>query len=68
MTTTRGEIDPQYEIMLSDMAEWSHWSASVYEDDGSKLQDHYAYYRKWPYSKLESEWEGFFGRDYSNAL
>ena len=57
MTTTRGEVDPQYEIMLSDMAEWSHWSASVYDGDGSKLEEHYAYYRKWSYSKLESEWE-----------
>ena len=50
------------------MAEWAHWSASVYEGDGGKLEEHYAYYRKWSYSKLESEWEGFFGRDYSDAL
>ena len=37
------EADPQYEIMLSDMAEWSHWSASMNEGNSSKLEDHYAY-------------------------
>jgi hypothetical protein len=61
------DFDPQYEIMLSDMAEWAYWSAQ-YNGDSSKLEDHYAYYRKWSYSKLESEWEGFFGRDYSNEM
>lgn len=62
------DFDPQYEIMLSDMAEWAFWSASIYGEDGSKLEDHYAFYRKWSYSKLESEWEGFFGRDFSNEM
>ena len=61
------DFDPQYEIMLSDMAEWAYWSAQ-YNGDSSKLEDHYAYYRKWSYSKLESEWEGFFGRDYSDEM
>ena len=61
------DFDPQYEIMLSDMAEWAHWSAQ-YDGNSSKLEDHYIYYRKWSYSKLESEWEGFFGRDYSNEM
>jgi hypothetical protein len=61
------DFDPQYEIMLSDMAEWAYWNAQ-YNGDSSKLEDHYAYYRKWSYSKLESEWEGFFGRDYSNEM
>jgi hypothetical protein len=62
------DFDPQYEIMLSDMAEWSFWSARLYEGDNSTLEDHYAFYRKWSYSKLESEWEGFFGRDFSNEM
>jgi len=62
------DFDPQYEIMLSDMAEWSFWSASLYEGYKSTLEDHYAYYRKWSYSKLESEWEGFFGRDFNNEM
>jgi len=61
------DFDPQYEIMLSDMAEWAHWSAQ-YDGNNSKLEEHYTYYRKWSYSKLESEWEGFFGRDYSNEM
>lgn len=61
-----GEPDLDYEAMLSDMAEWAHWSATVYtnEDNGS-LNDYYKYYRAWPYKKLKSEWENFFGRDYS---
>ena len=62
------DFDPQYEIMLSDMAEWAFWSARLYEGDNSTLEDHYAFYRKWSYSKLESEWEGFFGRDYNNEM
>jgi len=62
------DFDPQYEIMLSDMAEWAFWSARLYEGDNSTLEDHYAFYRKWSYSKLESEWEGFFGRDFSNEM
>ena len=62
------DFDPEYEIMLSDMAEWAFWSASVYEGDNSTPEDHYDFYRKWSYSKLESEWEGFFGRDFSNEM
>lgn len=61
-----GEPDLDYEAMLSDLAEWSHWSATLYtKEENSTLNDHYVYFRSWPYAKLKKEWENFFGRDYS---
>lgn len=61
-----GEPDLEQEAMISDFAEWAHWSARLYEKDTSTLQEHYAFYRSWPYSKLKKEWDNFFGRDLSN--
>ena len=60
-----GEPDLEYEAMVSDMAEWAHWSESIYGKEETPLVQHYVYYRSWPYSKLKSEWENFFGRDFS---
>ncbi len=60
-----GEPDLDYEAMLSDLAEWAHWSCCIYNQESGELHEHYSFYRAWPYVKLKREWENFFGRDYN---